>query len=73
MQITDGDKAGTTSGGQERPDRAKERLATKAAEIGQAIVDNNNENDENIPELPQENINEIVNESNNGLGGRRGR
>ena len=58
-----------TSDGQDRLNRAKDKLDTRAAEIGQALVDNENETDQ---ELPQENINEDINESNNkpeGAGG----
>ena len=52
-----------TSHGQERLGRAKERLDTRAAEIGKAIINNENKN---IPEMPHENIEESINESNNG-------
>ena len=43
-----------TSDGQERLGRAKERLDTRTAEIGQAIFDNENAEGKNTQEVPQD-------------------
>ena len=53
-----------TSDGQNRLNRAKDRLDTSVAEIGQAEIDREN--------IEKENINENVIEGNNGPEGARG-
>jgi hypothetical protein len=61
-----------TSEGQERLGRAKERLDTRAAEIGQSIIDNENAGDVDVQEAPQNDIEENAEEGDNipeGTGG----
>ena len=63
----------TTSDGQDRLNRAKDRLDTRVAEIGQAKIDRENIERENNPKPQQENISENINEGSNDLEGGRGR
>ena len=61
-----------TSGGQERLGRAKERLDTRAAEIGQSIIDNESAGNDDVQEAPQNDIEENAEECDNipeGTGG----
>ena len=53
-----------TSDGQEQLGRAKGRLDTRTAEIGQAIIDNENAEDDNAQEVPQNVIEENMDENN---------
>jgi len=61
-----------TSDGQERLGRAKERLDTRTAEIGQSIIDNENAGNDDVQEAPQYDIEENAEEGDNipeGTGG----